>query len=128
MKQELNPQKYVDQINEIKEQAKKAAIELLKNNPNGRYIYEGEDDVFAEESFFDTATGDDEVINIIAVGLDANDHLIFKASDSYGNDYEDGEWFEFDQFITPYAEVYKFVAMNLEFAKEESELEDDEDD
>ena len=39
MKQELNPQKYVDQINEIEEQAQKATIELLKNNPNGRYIH-----------------------------------------------------------------------------------------
>jgi hypothetical protein len=126
MKQELNPSMFIDQMNEIKEQAIKATIELLKNNPKGRYLYEDELGQFYDESWFDTATGDDIMINISAVGLDDNDHLIFKAEDVHGGDYEDGEWFEFDEFVPPYtyAEVYKFVAMNLEFAKEKSECED----
>ena len=68
MKQELNPSMFIDQMNEIKEQAIKATIELLKNNPKGRYLYEDELGQFYDESWFDTATGDDIMINISAVG------------------------------------------------------------
>lgn len=125
MKQELNPQKYVDQINEIEEQAQKATIELLKNNPNGRYIHRWDiPDEVDDDGFFDTYTGDDKIINIHSVGLDDNDRLVFKGDTVYGDSLAPGDWFEFDEWTSGYAKAYKFVAMYLEYAKENREEDD----
>ena len=88
------------------------------NNPKGRYI---EFDINIDEeydayydSIFDAVTSDNEIIIICAVGLDDNDHLIFKAES-----YNDDKWFFEELSNPPYAEIYWFVAQNLQYAKKE---------
>lgn len=72
-----------------------------------------------DDGFFDTYTGDDRIINIHSVGLDDDDRLVFKGDTVC-------DWFEFDEWTSGYAKAYKFVAMYLEYAKENRE-DDDED-
>lgn len=119
----MDPKKYFNQILAIEQMAKEEAIQLLKNNPSGRYIEfdcdtEEGNDLYCENQF-QAVTGDDDMILIGAVGLNEEDHLVFKADTCNGFEYNDGEWFEFDEWTNPYAEVYMFVASNLKYAKKE---------
>ena len=120
----MDSEKYLKQIEAIEQMAKEECIQILKNNPNGRYIEfdaynsDEENDAFCD-SKFPTINGDDEIIFICAVGLDENDQLIYKAE--IGDyPYNDDEWFEKDKYTDmPYAEVYCFVVDNLQYAKKE---------
>ena len=120
----MDSEKYLKQIEAIEQMAKEECIQILKNNPNGRYIEfdaynsDEENDAFCD-SKFPTINGDDEIIFICAVGLDENGQLIYKAE--IGDyPYNDDEWFEKDEYTDmPYAEVYRFVVDNLQYAKKE---------
>ena len=120
----MDSEKYLKQIEAIEQMAKEECIQLLKSNPNGRFIEfdwnsDEENDAFCD-SKFPTINGDDEIIFICAVGLDENDQLIYKASWQYAHPYNDDEWFEKDEYTDmPYAEVYRFVVDNLQYAKKE---------
>jgi hypothetical protein len=114
----MDSEKYLKQIEAIEQMAKEDSIQLLKNNPKGRYI---EFDINIDEeydayydSIIDAVTSDNEFIVICAVGLDDNDHLIFKAES-----YNDDKWFFEELSNPPYAEIYWFVAQNLQYAKKE---------
>ena len=113
--------KYLNQIEAIEQMAKEETIQILKNNAQGHCIeFDCDNDEENEaycESTFRVMTGDDEIILICAVGLDENDHLIFKAKTLNGFEYNDDEWFEFDEFTHGYADAYNFVVTNLQYAK-----------
>ena len=117
----MDAKKYLNQIEAIEQMAKEETIQVLKNNAQGHYIEfdcddEEENEAYCE-SLFNVMTGDDEIILICAVGLDENNHLIFKAETLSGFAYNDDEWFEFDEFTIGYADAYNFVVTNLQYAK-----------
>ena len=117
----MNPKKYIDQFMALEEAAKNEIIELLKNNPKGRYIqpneHHGEDELFATEGVW-TLTGDEDAIIIGAVGLFDDGELRFRAS-LLDYDYNDYDWFTLDEFTHPYCALYKFVVNNLDNADQE---------
>ncbi len=117
----MEAKKYLNQIEAIEQMAKEETIQILKNNAQGQCIeFDCDNDEENEaycESTFRVMTGDDEIILICAVGLDENDHLVFKAETLNGFEYNDDEWFEFDEFTHGYADVYNFVVTNLQYAK-----------
>ena len=78
---EKNSSFYVDQFNTLQESAKNACIELLKENPAGRYIDLSYIDLSDEEDFSDAIwvmTGNAEAICIDAIGLNEKNELVFK--------------------------------------------------
>ena len=128
---ELNPDKYLDQFLALEEAAKNEIIELLKNNPAGRYIdyarvWNDEDlDDEAEASLsgtVDALTGDCDAIDILGVGLNSKDHLVLHAQLYVNGDcieYNDDEWFEPDEHTHCYCELYRYVVENLNYATPE---------
>lgn len=106
----------------MEEQAKCEIIELLKNNPAGRFIQPNEhhedEDFWVWETVI-THTGDDECIGLTAVGLHDDGELKFRAIYPRGSYYNDYEWFTLDEFTHPYCELYEFVVNNLDKADQE---------
>lgn len=130
---DLNPDKYLDQFLALEEAAKNEIIELLKNNPAGRYIEFArvfqedfdDPDEEAEATLGDTVdalTGDAEALDIVGVGLNSRDRLVLRATLWINGDtieYNDNEWFEPDEFTHCYCELYRYVASNLQYATPE---------
>lgn len=123
---ELNPKKYIDQFLALEEAAKNEIIELLKNNPNGRFIQPNEhdeDDTWAWDDAVGVTTGDSETILLHAVGLFDDDELQFKAHYLDGcYAYNNDDWFTPDQFTHPYCVVYEFVVNYLDKATMEQDI------
>lgn len=89
----MNASKYKEQFLELEEPAKDEIIELLEDNPTGRFIQPNEhhEDDDWDWEIVSTFTGDDECIGLTAVGLHDNCELVFRAiySDGqYNNDYD----------------------------------------
>ena len=118
----MNASKYMDQFLALEEQAKSEIIELLKNNPKGRFIQPNEhhedEDLWEWEGSF-TYTGDCECIMLTAVGLHDDGELKFRAIYPRGSYYNDYEWFTLDEFTYPFCELYEFVVNNLDKADQE---------
>lgn len=115
---------YVDQFNTLQESAKNACIELLKENPAGRYI-----DLSDEEDFSDAIwvmTGNAEAICIDAIGLNEKNELVFKGQFEDGYFYNDHDWTTFDEFTQYYHEIYKFIVDFKHLATVEPRQEEDE--
>lgn len=118
----MNPSKYIEQLLALEEQAKREIIELLKNNPKGRFIQpnehhnEDEDDWDCENVM--TNTGDDELICLTAVGLRDDGELLFRVTDIEGQYYNDYDWFTLDKYTHPYFDLYEFVVNHLDDADE----------
>ena len=117
----MKAKKYYDQFMALEEAAKNEIIELLKNNPKGRFIqpneHHGEDELFATEGVW-ALTGDEDAILVCAVGLFDDGELKVKAAMMQG-DYNDYEWFTFDEFTHCYCELFEFVVDNLDNADQE---------
>jgi hypothetical protein len=136
---ELNPRKYVDQWLALDEAAKIEIIELLKNNPAGRYIEfarvfeDGFDDPDAESLLGQTIvalTGEEEALDVVGVGLNSDDRLVFRAKIWINGNtfiYNNDDWFEPDEFTHCYCELYDYVANNLKNATQEPLSRDGED-
>lgn len=116
----MNAKKYIDQFMALEDAAKNEIIELLKNNPKGRFIqpdahYEDDEVFYNNSGTIWTLTGDAEGINIGAVGLFDDGELKFRAS-LLDYDYNDNDWFTLDKFTHPYCNLYEFVVNNLDKA------------
>ena len=126
----MDSEKYFKQIEAIEQMAKEECIQILKNNPNGRYIdfdlynINEESDAWQDMSgmfHVEQVNGEDGTIHICAIGVDENDRLVFKA-EQYESPYNDGEWFEiYEHYDTRlvYTVAYRCVVNYLKFAKKE---------
>ena len=122
----------------LEEAAKNEIVELLKNNPKGRFIqpndHYDEDDFHFTEGVW-ALTGDEDAIIVTAVGLFDDDKLMVRAQ-MMDCDYNNNEWFAFDEFTHCYWELYEFVVNHLDDADtepvfvndtSEDDLDDDDD-
>ena len=131
----IDSKKFINQVDEINQEALNEAASLLKNNPNGSWIAvpEWEDEV-------DTRDWSDVPIAIWAVGLNGDGHICIKAcvmnigygysGDEFSNDWEDITEHKIEAYSYP--ELYRFVAENLDKATTKEEADkvklDEEDD
>ncbi len=116
----MESKKYVYQYMALEDAAKNEIVELLKNNPKGRYIQPNEhhdDDLYAADGIW-ALTGNEDAIFVMAVGLHDDGVLRVKA-EMMEDDYMDYQWFEFDDFTHCYCELYEFVVNNLDIADQE---------
>ncbi len=124
MKKEFDSRKYLKQFEALEEAAKAEIIQILSENPKGRYIYfdcDDHDENYAYcESVFVAINDDREVIIICGVGLNDDNQIVIQTEDDEEN------WFEPDEWPHIYCKLYKFVVDNLKYAKS-SEPCDDED-
>ena len=75
-----DPKKYLKQYAALEEAAKAEIIEILSNNPTGRYIWfncaiEEEDDAY-DESLIEVMDGNARLIHICAVGLNDENQIV----------------------------------------------------
>lgn len=121
MKEELDSQKFTKQAEELYKNALEATIELLKNNPKGRYIVipNWDDEV-------DTTSLDDVFISIYGVGLNTENHICVKAKVDYvgyGHTEEDFPkgWTGVDEIHpSSYPDIYRFVVDNITAATDKA--------
>ena len=123
MKEELDSQKFTKQAEELYKNALEATIELLKNNPNGRYIVipNWDDEV-------DTFSWGDVIISIYGVGLNSKNHICIKAKVDkigYGFVEEDfpNDWADItvdEIHPSSYPDIYRFVVDNIDAATDKA--------
>ena len=111
----MDPKKYLKQYAALEEAAKAEIIQLLSNNPTGRYIYfdcdiDEEDDAYCE-SVFPVMDGDEHVLHICGVGLNDDNHIVIIT------EHDEENWFEPDEWTHAYLDMYEFVVDNLDYAK-----------
>ena len=131
----MDAKKYHNKFMALEEAAKNEIVELLKNNPKGRFIqpndHYDEDDIYFTEGVW-ALTGDEDAIIVTAVGLFDDDKLMVRA-EMMNCDYNNNEWFAFDEYTHCYWELYEFVVDHLDDADTEPVVvkdanEDDDDD
>lgn len=114
---DLNPSRFIELAEKVQQDAKAAAIALLRDKVENHVI----DSVIIEDADGDdywlyAFDGDDTQIEIYAYGLNGSGQLCFKARNYIsGNDYEDGEWCEFDQYSISdkFHLVYEIIAKHV---------------
>ena len=134
----MDAKKFHNKFMALEEAAKNEIVELLKNNPKGRFIqpndHYDEDDFYFTEGVW-ALTGDEDAIIVTAVGLFDDDKLMVRAQ-MMNCDYNNNEWFAFDEFTHCYWELYEFVVNHLDDADtepvfvndtSEDDLDDDDD-
>ena len=134
----MDAKKFHNKFMALEEAAKNEIVELLKNNPKGRFIqpndHYDEDDFHFTEGVW-ALTGDEDAIIVTAVGLFDDDKLMVRAQ-MMDCDYNNNEWFAFDEFTHCYWELYEFVVNHLDDADtepvivndtSEDDLDDDDD-
>ena len=118
--QTMDSEKYLKQYAALEEAAKSEIIELLSNNPTGRYIYFNCDIEEENEAYVDSTIvvmdGNEQVLYICGVGLNDDNQIVV-------TDSEDEEtWFVPDEWTHAYLEMYQFVVDNLKYAKQSPTL------
>ena len=123
MKEKLDSQKFTKQAEKLYEKSLEATIELLKNNPNGRFIVipDWNDEV-------DTTSLDDVFISIYGVGLNSKNHICVKAmvdhigcgfiEEDFPNSWADITVNEIHP--SSYPDIYRFVADNIDAATDKA--------
>ena len=127
MERNIDSNKYVQQVNELCEQALAETIDLLKNSEKGRYIAlaNWEDEVSA-------VSYDDVPISIWGVGVNDEDHICVKAfvdNVGYGHSEDDfpQDWTDITVEkinASSYPELYRFVADNIDHAMTKEDADD----
>lgn len=126
-----NSRKFVDQVKKLYQQALKEAKEILKNNESGSFIAipDYEDEVISKNM-------DESGLEIWAVGLNENDHIVIKAYENIPGgcsveDWHDLEWIDIedgniDHMIEDicYPNLYRFVVDNLESATSQKDADE----
>ena len=116
------PKKFINQVNELYQQALYETASLLANNPNGSYIADPE-----PEEWVYTWDWDDVRIAIWAVGLNDDKHICIKAQVAgYSGKGFPKDWTDVTEHkieASCYPELFRFVAENLDKAttKEEAD-------
>ena len=114
---DLDPEKFVKLAEKVQQEAKEAAIELLREKVENHVInselIEGAD---GDDYWLYAFDGDDTQIEIYAYGLNEQGQLCFKARYyTEGVDYKYGEWCDFDDCYIPdkYHLVYEIIAKHV---------------
>lgn len=110
--------KYLKQYAALEEAAKAEIVEILSNNPTGRYIYfdyeiEEENDAYSD-CIIRVLDSNEEIITICGVGLNDNNQIVIIDEDN-----EEEGWYVPDEWTHAYLEMYQFVVENLKYAKQE---------
>lgn len=113
----LNPTRFIELAEKVQQDAKAAAIALLRDKVENHVIdsdlIENAD---GDDYWLYAFDGDDTQIEIYAYGLNKSGQLCFKARDYIsGGDYEDGEWCEFEHYSISdkFHLVYKIIAKHV---------------
>jgi len=116
----MESQKFINQANEVYQNALNATIELLKQNGGKRYIaFPDFDDEIS------TFTENDVPIGIWGVGLNDDDHICVQAvvnNIGYGytgDEFPQEEWVDITEigiYPTSYPDLYRFVVEHLDSA------------
>ena len=111
----MDAEKYLKQYAALEEAAKAEIVEILSNNPTGRYIYfdceiEEENDAYCD-SIIVVMDGDENCLHLCGVGLNDDNQIVIIDEDDEEN------WFVPDEWTHAYLEMYQFVVDNLKFAK-----------
>lgn len=128
---EYNSNKFTDQAKELYQQALKEAKEILKNNENGSFIAipDFDDEVISKDM-------NDFGLEIWAVGVNENDHIVIKAYENMSDDCDVEEWHDLEWIDIEdgnidhkieevcYPELYRFVVDNLESATSQKEADE----
>lgn len=114
---DLNPSRFIELVEKAQQDAKAAAIALLRDKVENHVIdsdlIENAD---GDDYWLYAYDGDDTQIEIYAYGLNEQEQLCFKARYYIGGeDYEDGEWCDFDEYYISdkYHIVYKIIAKHI---------------
>lgn len=113
---DLNPSRFIELAEKVQQDAKAAAIALLRDKVENHVIdsdlIENAD---GDDYWLYAFDGDDIQIEIYAYGLNELGQLCFKARDICGNDYEDGEWCEFEHYYISdkFHLVYEIIAKHV---------------
>ena len=114
-KSKFDSQKFIDQANQVQQNAKAEIISLLREYVEGGQIVPTQPE-YASDYWLFAWEGDWHHIQMYAYGLNDKDELCFKAWFAEGgDDYENGEWCEFEEhFITDqYHKVYEIVVDHI---------------
>ena len=125
----LNPQLYLDQLQAVEQAAHDGLIELLRNNPKGRYIdfnYTNDEEVEAYHYWGPVKTQDGQY-EISAVGLDERDRLVAVVSGGTVRRDIPATWVDLEDWNAEvsgirdywiiYSPLYSFAVNNLQYAK-----------
>lgn len=126
MDKNIEPKKFLNQVEDLYQQSREETITLLKDRQTGKFIAvpNWEDEV-------DTESSNDVPIGIWAVGLNDDNHLCVKAKVldvGFGHDEDDysAGWVDLttdDIQMSSYPDLYRFVAEHIDIAttKEEAD-------
>jgi len=112
----LYPQKYIDQVNQLQQNAKAEIILLLREFVEDGQIVPSDTEIADDYWLFCWEQWDCHQIQMYAYGLNEKEELCFKAwyADS-GDDFQNGEWCEFEQYsvYNQYQNVYEIVVDHI---------------
>lgn len=128
MKENLNPKKYVELIDKLQEEAKAAAIALLRDHLNGQLVIDTDsDDPFDSDidyTLFVHEDGDGYFLQLHAYGVNKDGDLCFKAW--FANDdecYKKDKWCNCDEhYLNGYYHlIYETIARYILDRKQASD-------
>lgn len=117
MSETLSPRKFLDQVEKINEEARRATIDLLDQQGENKYVVLED---WTDECGANDGNGTD--LSIFGIGLDEDDELCIAATVDnigYGHCEDDfpQEWVKVTELNNPnYCDFYRFVANNLDKA------------
>lgn len=124
MSETLSPRKFLDQVEKINEEARRATEDLLDQQGDKKYVAIED---WADECDGNNGNGTD--LSIFGIGLDEDDELCIAATVDnigYGHSEDDfpQQWVKVTELCDPnFCDFYRFVANNIEKAvtKEKAE-------
>lgn len=117
MSETLSPRKFLEQVEKINEEARRATIDLLDQQGDKKYVVLKD---WTDECDANDGNGTD--LSIFGIGLDEDDELCIAATVDnigYGHSEEDfpQEWVKVTELYDPnYCAFYRFVADNIDKA------------
>ena len=115
MSEALNPNKYLEKVEKINEEAQRAIIRLLKQQKEKKYVFMYPGDICFGDECYEKDGNDTEVI-VFGIGLDDNNDICIAAcvvGDGYKG-YFPQEWVKVTELYKPnFCALYRFVANNI---------------
>ena len=116
-KELFDSQKYINQANQVQQNAKAEIIRLLREYVEGGQIDPSNKEFTDDYWLFCWENWDGEYIQMYAYGLNDKNELCFKAwyVNKYDDDFQNGEWCEFEEYgiRDQYHKVYEIVVDHI---------------